>query len=101
MRRREVLVQLQRLLELFDRLVVVAGVVKSQSQFKVDDEGEWIQFLGPFSLCNRFIMAAHCFKISAIPLVSCRIARIQLDGTLVFLLGTRPVPIVCCQDAGQ
>ena len=38
------------LLELFDSLVVVASVVETQSQFKVDNEGERIQFLGPFSL---------------------------------------------------
>ncbi len=33
-------------------------------------------------------------KISAIPFVSDRIARVQLDGPLVFLLSTGPIPIV-------
>ena len=44
-RRLEVLVQLQRLLELFNRVLVVAGVVISRPQIKVDDERKRIQFL--------------------------------------------------------
>src|SRR6267142_2709686 len=67
--RREVLLQLQGLLELFDRLVIVAGIVKSQTQFKANNWGKWIELLGQFSLCNRFIMVAHYLKPSAIPLM--------------------------------
>src|SRR5258705_12775969 len=58
-RRWEVLVQLQSLLELFDSRVVVASVVKGQSQFKVDGEREWFQFHCTFSLYKRFIAVAH------------------------------------------
>ena len=59
MRHPEVWIELERLLELHDRLVMLAVEVEDPSHNGADDERERIRFLRPFYLREGFVITPH------------------------------------------
>ena len=90
--RRKLCVNIQNFPQLLDGILILARHVELPSQRRIDDEREWIQFLGLLRLHHSFFEAAHVGQIVAVPVMRRRQIRIQFDGPLELLLGSRPIP---------
>src|SRR4030095_1378532 len=101
MRARKVWIYFQRLLQLFDCLIILPDLPVSYSYDAVNNQREWVQFLGPSDFRERLTVTPHFSQIFGVPLVRRRIVRIKGDCPLIVRLSLRKLPLVLVFDGGQ
>src|ERR1041385_5654960 len=101
MRTRIVWIHLKSLVKPIHRLAVPPCVVQGYSAGNADRKGERIGILCPSYLCDALVCPSYRCKVDAVPVMSRRIVRIELDGPLEFSLGASPVPLVGGLDISQ
>ena len=97
----KVRVHFQRFPTLLHRFVIVVGNAQCIRQVRADDEGKRIQVLRFSQFKDALAFASHHVQMPGIPVMSRRIAGIERERALVFLLGGCPIPIVEILDEGQ
>src|SRR2546427_5179175 len=88
-----VLVDLERLLELFRRLLLFSLVEKVPTEVSVDDGGQGFQPQGFLTGGDRIVKTPHCCQVHAVLVVCQRRVWSQLNGPIEFFFGSCPIPI--------
>ena len=89
----KIVVEVERLPALLQRLVVPASLVKNVRGRRVDDGRGRVQLLGPLNLGHSFIHASHRHQVQRVPLMSGGVAGVKFERLLEVLLCLRPLPI--------
>src|SRR6266542_4740607 len=87
-------IDLQGLRELSDGGSVIPLKEVMPGEVPVDQDGQGLQPEGRPDLLYGLVLAAHRVEVVGIPMVSCGVLWVELDGLLEPRLGRRPVPIV-------
>ena len=90
MRVGEISIESESAAKLRDGFIVATPHHQGAPEVGVDDEREWIEFNGAFSLLDPFIKAAlRDQKTVSKPMVSGRVVRVDLNGAPELLFGFR------------
>src|SRR5215467_16069044 len=79
---------------LLHRFVVTVSDAQCIRQVSADDEGKRIEALRSFQFSDALVIASHHDEMPSVPVMSRRIVGIERKRALVFLLGSRPIPII-------
>src|SRR5262245_32726655 len=103
MRNGEARIQLQRLVALLNRLIESPRIVKLLRQVKVHYRGNWVTIEGSFRLAYGFVGPPATAKIKGVRwiIIGHARSRIQREGSLKMLVGSRPIPVVRGADPSQ
>src|SRR5207245_6157220 len=98
----EARIHLQRLVALLNCLIESPRKVKLLRQVKVHYSGNWVEIEGSFCLGYGFVGPPATAKVKGVPWIIGRTrSRIQREGSLKMLVGSRPIPIVSGADPSQ
>ena len=97
----EVRIHFDGLLTLLHGFVITVSDAQCICQVSADDEGERIQALRFLQFSDALAISSHHDQVPGVPVMSRRVAGIECERALVFLLGGCPAPIVEVQDEGQ
>src|SRR5260370_12499988 len=89
---RKIRVEIDDLLALCDREIRVALRQIRVGDRNTDDERKRIKFVGTYDLHLCLLDSTHIKQAKAVPVMCCRIIRIQLYRALELFFGFRPAP---------
>jgi len=98
---REIGIPFERLSALRDRLIIAAGVVKHVGDIPLNEQREWVQFLGAPNLSQRLVPLPHEHEVVGKPVVGRGTAGTELNGTAELPFGRRPIPVVMHFHKGE
>src|SRR5206468_5821890 len=75
----KVRVDLERLVQLLDRLIAFSYRIKRKSQYRVDDKRQWIELLRALKLRQCLFKMSLTLKTFAEPLMRCCIVGVEFD----------------------
>src|SRR6266581_7315162 len=88
----EVRIHFDGLLTLLHGFVITVSNAQCIRQVSADDEGERIQALRFLQFSDALAIASHHNQVPSVPMMSRRIAGIERERALVFVLGGCPAP---------
>src|SRR5512145_3157742 len=86
---------------MIDRLVVTTGVEIEPAKGPADGDGCGIELLRDVTFEQRLVDSALRRQREGVPLVRCRVFRIELERSTKFVRRTVPIPVVNKQAPRQ